>query len=195
MRPILKYLLAGILFCFHCMSHAASSGTLSFSGSIMSGTCDLSVSPSSIIFGKVDPSHLIGVQWGESNRMPFTIHIRNCSGIGGTATTPAIKITGALSKDIGVTSDNTWLFKTGGSSVGFGMVVYNKKDGAHNADEVENGGFISIPGYGQGTTLPYGGVDVNLAAAVSAGRANWTPVKNMKAGTLTAAVTFEFVYR
>lgn len=61
--------------------------------------------------------------------MPFTIHIRNCSGIGGTATTPAIKITGALSKDIGVTSDNTWLFKTGGSSVGFGMVVYNKKMG------------------------------------------------------------------
>lgn len=36
---------------------------------------------------------------------------------------------------------------------------------------------------------------VYLEAAVSAGRANWTPVKNMKAGTLTAAVTFEFVYR
>lgn len=189
--------IVGLLSMLVCQPGAnAVDGTLTFNGTITPGTCDLSVSPSSIEFGSVDAASLIGGQWASAGTTPFTVKLSGCTGVGGGALTPGVKISGTLNDDpaIQAAGGNKWLFKTGGTSKGFGVVVYTSETPNLGSNEAENDQYIPVTGYAAGSSLPAAGADVKLAAAVSTGRSAWSAAKNLQAGTLTAAVTFTFAY-
>lgn len=173
---------------------AADSGTINFTGTIVAGTCDLTAPPT-VSLGDVDPSSLIGGHWKYVNLQPFTLTITNCVGVGGTNLTPGIQMTGQPSSDPGVEADNKWIFKTAGTAKGFGVALYavsgNPKAGT---DELPNNDWLKVTNYGKGTTLPTGGTQVNLQAAVACGRPAWCARKNLSAGTIDASLTFTFKY-
>ncbi|WP_329911568.1 fimbrial protein [Serratia quinivorans] len=184
------------LFAAIGIAHA-DSGTLTFNGTILPGTCDVALDKPTIAFGSVDPALIIsGGQWASVGVTSFALILSGCTGVGAASLTPGVKVEGTLSTDPGV-SGNQWLFKTGGTSKGFGVVVYNSTPAKPGVNEAGNGEIINIPQFGKGTTLPAAGTKIPLSAAVSGGRAAWfgTNKVNLKAGDLTAAVTFTFAYR
>lgn len=177
----------------------ADTGTLNFSGTIEAGTCNLSLDKPTIDFGNVDPTPIVtGGGWAAVKNTPFTITLSGCQGVGDASKTPGVQIVGPLNQDTAIQSagGNKWLFKTGGTSQGFGVVVYNTTPASPGGNEAANNEYINVPTFGQGTTLPGAGATIPLSAAVSGGRPGWIGTKgaNLKAGTLTAAVTFTFSY-
>ncbi|WP_061069012.1 fimbrial protein [Serratia liquefaciens] len=173
---------------------AADSATLNFTGTIVAGTCDLTAPPT-VALGDVDPEPLVGGHWKYANLTSFQLTITNCVGVGGADLTPGIRMTGTPLTGPGVETVNKWVFKDGGDSTGFGVVLYSVA-GTPDAgtDERANNDWLDVPNYGKGTTLPSGGATVTLKVAVSCGRDGWCARQYLKAGSLNAALTFTFKY-
>lgn len=173
-------------------AQAGNTATINFTGTIVAGTCNLTA-PATVNLGDVDPTKLISTQWHYENITPFALQITGCTGVGGATMAPEIQITGTLSTDMG--QGNNWVFKNPAStSKGFGVVLL-PASGPYNSDSVTaNNGWLSIPGFGKGTT-PTANTFVHLNAAVSCGRSTWCPRANSAAGTLNASLTFTFAYK
>lgn len=162
-----------------------ASGFIDFEGTLLEGTCDISAPPM-VNLGNLDVTRILANpnSWATVGNGLIQVKISGCQGSGGTKTA-GIAITGQLSTDPGV-SANTSLFKTGGESKGFGVVV------SYGNTRLSQGSMLYI-------TVP-GADDIvvrNLTAAVSGGEKYWAGAQNqnMKSGTLTASVTLTFGYR
>lgn len=183
---VMPILIVGFLLLTPMRSDAnvsLASGFIDFDGTLLAGTCDITSPPTLDLGRHVDVSPILSNpnSWTTVAPSSFKVELSNCNGGGGTLT-PRITITGTMSSDPGV-SANSSLFKTGGDSKGFGIVL------THNGNRLDKDSSIVV----KGTS----GESVTLVAAISAGEKSWAGAKNqnMKAGTLTAAVTFSFAYR
>lgn len=160
------------------------SGFIDFSGTLQAGTCDL-LGTSTVNLNNVDVLPILANPngWGTAGNGNISIDIANCTGNGG-ALQAGVALSGTLSTDPGI-SGNTSLFKTGGESKGFGVVF------THNNVRLSQGSVI--PATVSGTS----GTRLLIGVAVSGGEKSWAgnQNQNMKAGSLTAAVTFTFGYR
>lgn len=174
------------------LAEIADSGTLNFSGTIKSGTCLLTLPPPPFYLGSVDPTSIVGVNWATSGDKPFDVELSGCTGVGGDALTPAVQISGQLLPNGGSVSGNTNLFKSSGTSKGFGVLIFST-DGAEKM--LAQGDYVSIPKFEKGKTLPTGIIKIPLKATVSAGPTSWQAGgANLKGGDLTATLTFTFAY-
>lgn len=158
------------------------SGFIDFTGTLLEVTCDISATPT-VNLGDLDVTPILTNPngWATVGSGAIDVRIAGCQGAS-SARTPGIALSGQLSTDPGVTANNS-LFKTGGGSKGFGIVV------SYNNARLSQGSVVNIN--------PSAGTTVRLMAAVSGGEKAWagTQNQNMTTGTLTASVTFTFGYR
>lgn len=172
----------------------ADTGTLNFSGTLEAGTCSLNVSPSRVEWNGVDPSGIVdGGDWATAgDKTPFDVVLTGCSGVGKLVQRPSVQMTGLLLTGTGITG-NSYLFKSSGDSQGFGVVVFS---GSPAGPKVGKDEWLTIDGYGLGTSLHPTGATIKLYTAISAGPKSWQGVNhaNLRAGRLDATLTFTFAY-
>lgn len=171
---------------------AANTATINFTGTIVAGTCDLT-GPGSVKLGNVNPSTLIDQAWYNTNMTKFTLVLSSCTGVGGGNLTPKITMTG---NPLPIAPSWKNVFKSSGTSTGFGVVVFDQaQDGDNNSGAIANGDSIDIPGYGPGKSIPAAGVTRDLWAGVACGTADACARNLLSAGTLVASLNFTFAYK
>ncbi|HBC7422572.1 TPA: type 1 fimbrial protein [Serratia marcescens] len=169
---------------------ADNSAVVKFSADIATGTCTLTADPS-VALGTVDASTLVGNNWHLANTKKFTLTLSHCTGIGGGELRPTITMTGTPLPISGWTN----VFKDGGTSKGFGVMVFDADPGEHNSGGIANGGDIYLTDYGKGKTLPATGTTRDLWAVVACGPTASCADTNLLPGSLTASLTFAFAYK
>lgn len=202
------FLVPGGLLMLALPSWGADSVNLTLNYTVIQGTCTVDVqtdSGNTLDFGDVVAEKKSSA-WspmtlsGGGAYKPFTVRLTACSGSVDASTTPALTVTGeTLSSDGTNNKDYLFVNSSASTAKGLGFVIYNSAtpDPGHNevsrVSANNQYSYIPIPGYGKGTALN-GSVSVPLAAAVTCGKTCTTTPSPMRAGTLTGAVTFSFVY-
>lgn len=188
-------LLAGLLAV---ISARAANDTTRFTWTVPAGTCSVATN-SPINLGDVDPVPALGADWPALNKTPLSITLGGCMGAGG-AGRPVVSVSGTT---ITTPSASLFMFKTQGTSVGFGFILLKPANtaGSNGSDiEVKNNESLYIPKpggtawYGPGDTLS-GNQTIPLTAAVTCGRKAWCTENALKAGNLKATITFTFSYK
>jgi len=176
----------------------AANDATKFTWSVPVGTCTVSTN-SPIKLGEVDPTPALGIDWPALNKTPVSISLRDCMGAAGN-TRPVVSVSGGT---ITIPNASPFMFKTQGTSVGFGFILLKSAQaaGSNGSDiEVKNTESLYIPKpgnpswFGSGDTLS-GNYSIPLNAAVTCGRKAWCTEDALKAGDLKATVTFTFSYK
>lgn len=202
------FLVPGGLLMLVSTAYGADSVNLTLNYTVIQGTCTVDVqtdSGNTLDFGDV-VAEKKNSEWapmtlsGGATYKPFTVQLTACSGSVDASTTPALTIDGETLSNDG-TNNKSYLFVNSSASTakGLGFVIYSSGTPNPGKNEVSTvstnytDSYIPIPNYGKGTALN-GSVSVPLAAAVSCGKTCKTSSSSMRAGTLTGAVTFSFIY-
>lgn len=212
-RGVSALLMAGLLSAVG--GAQANSIPLTFKYTVLQGTCQVDVqndagaNASTISLGNVSIPATPNA-WAGYTDTPgvsaknFQVLLSNCSGGADASTTPALTVAGGHAVGI-TTTDNEFVFlDSGGTAKGFGFVIYNAAGGKNGSNEVPDAvtastnpkRFISLPApYNTaGSFLNNVTVSVPLSVAVSCGPVANCTSGGLKAGTLSANVTFNFVY-
>ncbi|MFC0226308.1 fimbrial protein [Serratia aquatilis] len=178
-------LLTIALFLWSSLCTAGKSSIpLNFSATVVAGTCDISVSPTTIDWGTVSSSDI--KQAGESGLEPrdLAVSYASCAGYG---IQPKLKVIGTtLSAGIPLftrTSGNT-----DESALGYGVRLVNKSSpqtALGDGDMVNVGTPETLLSELNGTQTPF-------QASLSCG--NGCSNSTLHGGTLNATVTFQFFY-
>lgn len=191
-RYILRLVL--MLYCTVVLS-ASANDTTNFSWYVPASTCAISTN-GPVHLGDVDPVAGLGQNWKPLNKTPVNIQLTCTDGAG--MGVPSVVASGkTLDK-------SPFMFKTSGTSVGFGFILLkltplsDSSDDPNNA-EVQIGRHLYIPkpdgGWLKTGETPAGIYNLPLTAAVTCGRTAWCDANKLKAGSLKGSVTFTFQYK
>ncbi|WP_329911561.1 fimbrial protein [Serratia quinivorans] len=169
---------------------AANNAKLTFTATITPGTCDVATIPATTLpLGSVDPNQLSGKNQVITGTKPFTVNLA-CTGTGPAAAAPKVTLSGTAMTG---GTDSKKLFRdTASTSAGFGVAI------APVATPTTAPVWTSLKGNADTlpVTVPPGGspAPIQMAAGVACGSTADCAVATLKAGTLTAGVTFTFAY-
>lgn len=162
------------LFLNMTTAHAV---VVNFSVIVAEFSCQTSVSQSKIDFGTLTES---GIQEQKSKTIPFTVTISDCEGKTNPQRVPGIKVRGA-----GIDTGTERLFRTSGTSKEYGVRLIRTTSAGENQLVMYD---TMIPVGNKGTEPTISAMD--FKAMVSCG----VRCANAEPGSLSAAVTFDFVY-
>lgn len=161
-----------------------SSIPLNFSATLVAGTCDITVTPTTIDWGTVSSSDI--KQAGEVGVEPRTLAV-NYARCTGYSIQPKLKVTGTI-LSAGIPLFTRTNGSTGDNALGYGvrLVSGSSPETALSDGDTVN---VSLPGVAlselDGTQTPF-------QASLSCGNACST--STLYGGTLNATVTFQFLY-
>ncbi|MDR0219554.1 MAG: fimbrial protein [Enterobacteriaceae bacterium] len=203
MKKPLHNMLLSLLLPLSAASYAADSGTLTFTSTLVSsGTCTISFSPESPLdLGETNANDLIGQDREVTNVKEMTLTLSNCPKIS-DGPAPMLTLKGDANKDNAVPVDRRWLFKSSGTSIGFGIVVSREEfegtpkfyqDRLYFSDEPTEFKLGKPGTVIKGLTKVF---KFGLTCG-SEGGCKRENVQNgtLKMGTLRADFTFEFAYK
>lgn len=202
-----------VLMCLAVFSgkgRAADSINLTLNYTVVQGTCTVSVGSDGVNgtldFGNISYNWKSNDSWPQISLTPFHVRLSLCSGSAQQGTQPGLTITGETDTATNNTVNHNFMFVNNVTSTakGFGFVIFNKQGTptTHdavadiNSSEAQGRKYINIPGFGAGTAVT-SDLDIILSAAVTCGStcSSGSSINpNMRAGTLTGAVTFNFLY-
>ncbi len=173
----------GLLFASALLFSAGSRAAninIHFSGFISPGSCDVSLSRSSLDLGNVD---MLSLKAGDvlANTTDFNVSVMNCYLSMATTFRPAVQIDGE-----GFDANGKFLFRSRDSvSKGIGIQLNDSSGNPLKAGEyIDLGGPGSVPG---DSLLPFF-VGVTCGSAADCAASNMTP------GRLIARIVFNFRY-
>lgn len=166
--------LTAILFLNATPAHAV---VVNFSVTVAEYSCQTRVSQSKIDFGTLTES---GIQEQTSKTIPFTVTVSDCEGKTNPQRAPGIKVRGE-----GIDTGSERLFRTSGTSKEYGVRLTHTTL-AGGDDPVMNDTMLPVGNKGSEPTM----TAMDFKARVSCG----TQCASAEPGSLSAAVTFDFVY-
>ncbi|WP_422527512.1 fimbrial protein [Serratia fonticola] len=178
-------LLAPVLLLWNSLCTAGQSSIpLNFSATIVAGTCDITVSPTTIDWNTVSSSDI--KQAGETGIAPrdLAVNYASCTGFG---IQPKLKVTGTI-----LSAGIPLFTRTNGngddSALGYGIRLVDK---ASPQTALGDGDTVNV---GTPETLLNGlnGTQTPFQASLSCG--NSCSTSTLHGGTLNATVTFQFLY-
>lgn len=203
------FLVPGGLLMLALPSWGADSVNLTLNYTVIQGTCTVDVQTASgntLNFGNVNYAWKSTDDWPQINLQPFSVKLSQCSGSPSASTQPVLTISGATDSLSKNDTNKAFMFvdETTSQAKGFGFVIFNTSDSPKTSNAVadinsskgDTRGYIAIPGKGKNTAITSDTV-VSLSAAVTCGSTcsdNGKINPAMRAGPLTGAVTFSFVY-
>ena len=166
--------------------HAAKQN-LTFTATILQGSCEITLAPKTLEFGSVQASNLL-VGNKVSEIKPVTVTLSECAGVIGSTLTPSLHFTGTT------ISEEPYLFRDSGDSKGFGVAISRKSDFdmSSTADLAKNDTYFTFGDSKKGDIVKNGEV-MKLYTAISCGSA--AHCAKTTAGDLKATAQLEFVYR
>lgn len=190
---------AALMLSGTALPAGANSLNLDFTYTVVQGTCQIDVSPSSLDFQDVkDLSTAVNANWVVLNQQVLNVTLSACDGAADPATRPAIELQGTRASDAGASpSRQNSVFTTDNKS-GFGVVFANAPGatslGAGNllAYDANKGGLYFYTGAAN-TTAANGlyTIRTGLACGTTADCA----ASRLSVDSGNATVTFSFTYR
>ncbi|WP_258089458.1 fimbrial protein [Serratia liquefaciens] len=175
----------GIVFGFICSTSQAVPQKLTFSATVLQGSCEISLKTPVVEFGEMQATEMLGAQ-KHSKIKPVEVQLTECKGIIDGPQKPLLSISGVT---IGGEPN---LFRNGGTSSGFGVVISENAgiDISGGIGLAKDGSEFAFAGKTKGGSVANGDI-MTLYTAVSCG----VNCKDVKVGTLEASAQLEFLYR
>lgn len=173
------------------MAHAASSGIISFAGSITNSTCTVNASAAGTAATIIVPMGIVsinelgtgsGTNFGSSKPITLTINCPNITGLSSVSAqfTPNSSGTGTNNVD-------SRLLRTTGTAIGVGIGIIDSNNSLINLNELASSSPKALTA-GAGTT---GSATINLRAAyIRAVSGSGDPTPGTANGTLPFTLTF-----
>lgn len=190
------FMFSALLMAGGLMSQSVQAETLTFSANVTSSaTCTITPSPASPLkMEDIDGNEMIGKAYPVSGRTPFTWTFTNCPKVG-SSPAPFVTATAALAPNNG---NNPWIAKdvANSTSQGYGISIEVRADGLFSPNDLID--FASGALGNNAPSLPNpipDNTQMNFWAVVSCGAVNYCTEQNLRPGTLSAVVTFNFTYK
>lgn len=174
---------AVVLLGFANNVFAANSAVTTVSATINTATCDVTVNPSTVTIAANNGSALLDKDKILTGHQNLTLSV-TCNGVFATGGQSKVAITGTANNPTGGSAEAKKLYRDAGStSTGFGVAVANKSGAADAAWTDIVSGDISFALNNTTQTK-------SLQVALACGTTSDCTIDKLKAGSLSAAITF-----